>query len=58
MRCCRHLGVRSRPSTGWPTATRELVEHTQSMLNATNELTQRAIERLQETATRGREKWL
>ncbi len=28
------------------------------MLNATTQLTQRAIERLQETAAQGREKWL
>ena len=35
-----------------------LVENTQGMLNATVQLTQRAIERLQETATRAREKWL
>ncbi len=35
-----------------------LVEQTQGMLNATTQLTQRAIERLQETASQGREKWL
>ena len=35
-----------------------LVEDAQGMLNATNQLTQRAIERLEETAARGREKWL
>ena len=35
-----------------------LVEETQGMLNATTQLTQGAIERLQETAARGREKWL
>jgi two-component system sensor histidine kinase GlrK len=35
-----------------------LVEDTQGMLNATTQLTQRAIERLQETASQGREKWL
>ena len=35
-----------------------LVERTQGMLNATTQLTQRAIERLQETAAQGREKWL
>ncbi len=35
-----------------------LVEDTQGMLNATTQLTQGAIERLQETAARGREKWL
>ena len=35
----------------------QLVEQAQGMLNATNELTQRAIERLQETAAQGREKW-
>ncbi len=34
-----------------------LVEQAQSMLSATNQLTQRAIERLQETAAQGREKW-
>jgi two-component system, NtrC family, sensor histidine kinase GlrK len=35
-----------------------LVENTQGILNATTQLTQRAIERLQETAAQGREKWL
>jgi two-component system, NtrC family, sensor histidine kinase GlrK len=35
-----------------------LVEQTQGMVNATTELTQRAIERLQDTAQQGREKWL
>ncbi|MEO6564531.1 MAG: ATP-binding protein [Casimicrobiaceae bacterium] len=35
-----------------------LVEQTQSMLSATSQLTQRAIERLQDTAAQGREKWL
>jgi two-component system sensor histidine kinase GlrK len=35
-----------------------LVENAQGMLNATNQLTQRAVERLEETAARGREKWL
>ncbi|MEP7329211.1 MAG: histidine kinase dimerization/phospho-acceptor domain-containing protein, partial [Betaproteobacteria bacterium] len=35
-----------------------LVEDAQVMLSATNQLTQRAIERLQETAAQGREKWL
>ena len=34
-----------------------LVEDTQGMLNATTQLTQRAIERLQETASQGPEKW-
>jgi two-component system sensor histidine kinase GlrK len=34
-----------------------LVEGTQAMQNATAQLTQRAIERLQETASQGREKW-
>jgi len=34
-----------------------LVEDSQAMLNATTQLTQRAIERLQETAAQGREKW-
>jgi two-component system sensor histidine kinase GlrK len=34
-----------------------LVEDSQVMLNATTQLTQRAIERLQETASQGREKW-
>jgi two-component system sensor histidine kinase GlrK len=34
-----------------------LVEDTQGMLNAASQLTQRAIERLQETAAQGREKW-
>lgn len=36
----------------------KLVDGAQSMLAATNQLTQRAIERLQETATEGREKWI
>ena len=35
-----------------------LVERAQAMQNATAQLTQRAIESLQETAARGREKWL
>ncbi len=35
-----------------------LVEGAQDMLAVTNQLTQRAIERLQDTATQGREKWL
>src|SRR6185436_12731611 len=35
-----------------------LVENTQGILNATTQLTQRAIEWLQETAAQGREKWL
>ncbi len=35
----------------------QLVEGAQGMLTATNQLTQRAIERLQETADKGREKW-
>ncbi len=36
----------------------DLVEQSQSMLAATNQLTQRAVERLQETAAQGREKWI
>ena len=36
----------------------ELVDHSQSMLTASTQLTQRAIERLQDTATRARETWL
>ena len=36
----------------------KLVDSAQSMLSASNQLTQRAIERLQETATQGREKWI
>ncbi|MBK7794496.1 MAG: hypothetical protein IPJ62_19660 [Betaproteobacteria bacterium] len=35
-----------------------LADGAQSMLGATNELTERAIERLQETAREGRQKWL
>ena len=35
-----------------------LVENAHGMQNATAQLTQRAIERLQETAAKGREKWL
>jgi len=34
-----------------------LVDAAQGMLTATNQLTQRAIERLQDTAAQGREKW-
>ena len=34
-----------------------LVEQAQAMLSATNQLTQRAVERLQDTADKGREKW-
>lgn len=36
----------------------ELVDGAQAMLSSTNQLTQQAIERLQETATQGREKWI
>jgi two-component system sensor histidine kinase GlrK len=36
----------------------QLVENAQGMLTATNQLTQRAIERLQDTADQGREKWI
>ena len=36
----------------------QLVERAQGMLTATNQLTQKAIERLQETADQGREKWI
>ncbi len=36
----------------------QLVESAQGMLTATNQLTQRAIEQLQETAAQGREKWI
>ena len=36
----------------------KLVDAAQTMLAASNQLTQRAIERLQETATQGREKWI
>jgi len=36
----------------------QMVENAQGMLTATNSLTQRAIERLQETADQGREKWI
>jgi len=35
-----------------------LADRTQAMLTATNQLTERAIERLQEIATQGRQKWL
>ncbi len=35
-----------------------LADRTQTMLAATNRLTERAIERLQEIATQGRQKWL
>jgi two-component system sensor histidine kinase GlrK len=35
-----------------------LADRTQAMLAATNQLTERAIERLQEIATQGRQKWL
>jgi len=36
----------------------QFVDGAQTMLAASSQLTQRAIERLQETATQGREKWL
>jgi two-component system, NtrC family, sensor histidine kinase GlrK len=36
----------------------QLVESAQGMLTVTNQLTQRAIEQLQETAAQGREKWI
>jgi len=36
----------------------QLVDDTQSLINATTQLTQGAIERLQQTASQGREKWL
>ena len=36
----------------------QLVDGAQAMLASSSQLTQRAIERLQETATQGREKWL
>ena len=36
----------------------QLVDGAQAMLAASNQLTQRAIERLQQTATQGREKWI
>jgi len=36
----------------------QLVDGAQAMLAASSQLTQRAIERLQETATQGREKWI
>jgi len=36
----------------------QLAEIAQGMLSATNQMTQRAIERLQDTAAQGREKWL
>jgi two-component system sensor histidine kinase GlrK len=36
----------------------QLADGAQTMLNASNQLTQKAIESLQETATRGREKWI
>jgi two-component system sensor histidine kinase GlrK len=36
----------------------QLVDDTQSLIGAATQLTQRAIERLQQTASQGREKWL
>ena len=36
----------------------QLVDDTQSLITASTQLTQRAIERLQQTASQGREKWL
>jgi len=36
----------------------QLAEIAQGMLSATNQMTQRAIERLQDTAVQGRQKWL
>lgn len=51
---------RRDPATATEIATgyAKLVDGAQSMLAATDELTQRAIERLQQTATEGREKWI
>ncbi len=61
----RHLHQTLTAPTRGPEAPAELArgyaqlsDGAQTMLNATNQLTQNAIERLQETAAHGREKWL
>ena len=55
---CARRSARRRSSTELADGYATLVEGAQAMLNATTQLTQRAIERLQETAAQGREKWL
>ncbi|MBS0326755.1 MAG: sensor histidine kinase [Proteobacteria bacterium] len=50
----RDPALASQIATGYA----RLVDGAQAMLAATDELTQRAIERLQQTATEGREKWI
>jgi two-component system sensor histidine kinase GlrK len=54
------IAPRRGPEVGEALATgyAQLVDGAQAMLAATNQLTQHAIERLQETATQGREKWI
>ena len=54
---CRRRARRTR-SRSLADGYAQLVESAQGMLTATNQLTQRAIERLQETADQGREKWI
>ncbi|MFO1283991.1 MAG: HAMP domain-containing sensor histidine kinase [Burkholderiales bacterium] len=49
----RGADVAARLASGYA----ELVDGVQGTLNASNQLTQRAIDRLSETAARGREKW-
>ncbi|HEX8739499.1 MAG TPA: ATP-binding protein [Casimicrobiaceae bacterium] len=50
----RDPALASQIATGYA----KLVDGAQTMLAATDELTQRAIERLQQTAAEGREKWI
>ncbi|HEX7329532.1 MAG TPA: ATP-binding protein [Casimicrobiaceae bacterium] len=50
----RDPALASQIATGYA----KLVDGAQAMLAATDELTQRAIERLQQTAAEGREKWI
>ncbi len=50
----RGLEVQAQLADGYA----RVADGAQSMLAATNQLTERAIDRLQETATQGRQKWL
>jgi two-component system sensor histidine kinase GlrK len=50
----RNAEVQSQLADGYA----RLADRTQAMLAASNQLTERAIERLQEIATQGRQKWL
>lgn len=50
----RNLDMQTRLADGYA----RLADGAQSMLAATNQLTERAIDQLQETASRGRQKWM